>query len=184
MKATNFEYRHQTLVHQLIVGAGFLTYLIDPDDIVWRFVRNTAAPRLWERALFVAATILIAIGAVLCNRARAFQRPTYFGELLYAIGLASLTPLSGFVVIVSCETLRILRLAHRETTDDLDKFESGWGTALRRETVKWGILVTMIVFVINLKDRQAEILAMVSFLLGLLSNLPSSGKSDVGSEMS
>ena len=46
MKATDFEYRHQTLVHQLIVGAAFLTYLIDRDDIVWRLVkRNTSQSR-------------------------------------------------------------------------------------------------------------------------------------------
>jgi len=171
MRPTNFEYRHQTLIHQLIVGAGFLTYLIDPDDIVWRFVRNSAAPRLWERALFIAATILIAIGAALCTQGRALHRPKFFGELLYAIGLGSLMPLPGFVILVAGESLRILRLMRRPT-DAEETFDSGWGTAFRRETVKWGILLTMIVFSITLKDRHAETLAVVSFLVGLLFNLP------------
>ena len=46
MKATDFECRHQTLVHQLIVGAAFLTYLIDREDVVWRFVKDSATPSL------------------------------------------------------------------------------------------------------------------------------------------
>jgi hypothetical protein len=36
MIATAFECRHQLLLHELIVGAAVLTYLIDPDDIIWR----------------------------------------------------------------------------------------------------------------------------------------------------
>ena len=75
MMATNLEYCHQTLVHQFIVGAAFLTYLIDRDDIVWRFVRNGSTPRLWERSLFIVATILITGGAGRCTPARALHRP-------------------------------------------------------------------------------------------------------------
>src|SRR5208283_4752806 len=159
MRPTNFEYRHQTLIHQLIVGAGFLTYLIDPDDIVWRFVRNSAAPRL------------IAIGAALCTQGRALHRPKFFGELLYAIGLGSLMPLPGFVILVAGESLRILR-PMRRPTDAEETFDSGWGNSLPPRDVKWGILLTMIVFSITLKDRHAETLAVVSFLVGLLFNLP------------
>jgi hypothetical protein len=33
MKATDFDYRHQTLVHQFIVAAAFLTYFVDREDI-------------------------------------------------------------------------------------------------------------------------------------------------------
>ena len=161
---------HQTLVHPFIVGAAFLTYLIDRDDIVWRFVRNGSTPRLWERSLFIVATILIAGGAGLCTRARALHRPgpQYRGELLDAIGLGSLVPLSGFIILVAGESFRILRFMRRED-DTQDKF--GWGNAFRREATKWGILVTMIVFAITLKDRVAEVLAVASFLVGLLFNL-------------
>jgi hypothetical protein len=63
MKATDFEYRHQTLVHQLIVAAAFLTYLIQRDDVVWRFGKDSTAPRELERFLFALATLFIAIGA-------------------------------------------------------------------------------------------------------------------------
>jgi hypothetical protein len=35
MKATRFEYRHQTLVHLMLVGVSLLAYLRDRVDIVW-----------------------------------------------------------------------------------------------------------------------------------------------------
>src|SRR5579862_2553331 len=129
MKATGFEYRHQTLLHQLIVFAGVFTYLIDPDDIVWRFVRDTSAPRLWERLLFILAAILIAIGAILCTRARRLRRPHRLGELFYAIGLASLLPIAGFLILVAGESLRLLRLTRR--VDDPPPEPAPWPRAFR-----------------------------------------------------
>jgi hypothetical protein len=171
MKATPFEYRHQTLIHQIIVGAGILTYLIDPDDIVWRFVRDTSAPRFWERVFFIVATILIAIGAVLCTRGRRLRRPHYLGELSYAIGLASLLPIPGFIILVSGESLRLFRLSRRDDESPTTPAPT-WGYASRKEAVKWGILVTMLVFLTTLRDRHADILAIASFLVGLLLNVP------------
>ena len=205
MKATDFEYRHQTLVHQFIVAAAFLTYLIDRDDIVWRFVKDAAVPRELERSLFAVAILLIAVGAGICTWARAsrgpdsatgggpyhyLRHPRHLGELLYAIGLGSLAPLSGFVILVVGEALRLFRLIRRE--DDgatslqqhpspispslsrarVKEPDPRWGRAFRKEAAKWGILLTMIVFLITLKDRLAEILAAASFLAGLLFNAP------------
>ena len=180
MKATDFEYRHQTVTHQLIVLTAFLTYLVDPDDIVWRFVRDTSGPRLWERTLFIIATTLILAGAALTTWARTVPvtriasriRPCYLGELLYAVGLGSLLPLPGFIILVAGESLRIFRLVCRER----DQFQTppviGWGSAFRKEAVKWAIFVSMIAFVITLKDRVADVLVITSFFLGLLLNAP------------
>jgi hypothetical protein len=52
------------------------------------------------------------------------------------------------------------------------ELHSGWGKAFRQETVKWGLFLTMVVFVITLKDRLAEVLAAASFPIGLLLNAP------------
>ncbi len=180
MKATGFEYRHQTLTHQLVVLAAFLTYLIDPNDIVWRFVRDTSAPRLWERTLFILATILIAAGAALSTWARTIPvtriasqiRPCYLGELLYAVGLGSLLPLPGFVILIAGESLRIFRLIRREQDQSHPPPVIGWGRAFRKEAVKWAIFLSMIAFVITLKDRVADLLIASSFLIGLLLNAP------------
>ena len=192
MKATDFEYRHQTLVHQLIVGAAFLTYLIDREDVVWRFVKESATPHGPERFIFIIATLLIALGAGLCTRARVRRRPKtgrtseppifrghprYLGELCYAIGLGSLVPAAGFVVLVGGEALRVFRLIRRDAQNSqqppsAEETNRSWRKAFRQEAAKWGILVTLIVFVITLEDRDAEFLAVASFLVGTLLNLP------------
>jgi hypothetical protein len=192
MKANNFEYGHQTLVHLMIVAVAFLTYLVDRDDIVWRFVKDSTAPRMWERSLFLIATLAIAVGAGICTWARALpernispglgqnrdlRRPRYLGELSFAIGLASLAPLWGFVILVAGEALRLFRLMRREddqapASSPPAKSNAQWRTALRQEAGKWGMLLTMIVFVITLKDRLAEVLAAASLLTGLLLNAP------------
>jgi hypothetical protein len=205
MKATDFEYRHQTLVHQFIVAAAFLAYFVDREDIVWRFVKESSAPRGFERFFFTVATVFIVVVAAICTLARVYRRPEsatgmesyrhlhrlrYFGDLLYAIGLASLAPLWGFIILVAGEILRIFRLIRREdpraqnflqhplsTTSPLlppaaQEFHSRLGKAFRQETVKWGLFLTMVVFVITLKDRLAEVLAAASFLIGLLLNAP------------
>ena len=205
MKATDFEDRHQTLLHQFLVAAAFLTYMIDRDDVVWRFVKDSTASRELERSLFIVATLFIAFGAGVCTWARAYRRPEgtirvglyrylrhprHLGDLSYAIGLGSLFPLCGFVLLVLGEALRVLRLIrlHDERTQNLQQGpapvapppsypvakerDSGWRNAFRKEAVKWGLLLTMIIFVITLKDRLAEILATFSFLIGLLLNAP------------
>ncbi len=47
-KATEFEYRHQTLIHLLIVAISFLAYLIDRNDIVWAFVQRQSHQSFWN----------------------------------------------------------------------------------------------------------------------------------------
>jgi hypothetical protein len=204
MKASDFESRHQTLVHQFVVAAGFLTYLLDRDDIVWRLVKSSTAPRELERTLFTIATLAIAAGAGICTWARACRetestagvgpnrylwQPLFLGELFYAVGLASLAPLSGFIILVGGETLRVFRLIVRANDPAKGlkqqlhepalagrpletKSNGNWQKAFRKEAAKWGIFLTMIVFVVTLVDRLAEYLAAASFLFGLLLNPP------------
>lgn len=205
LRATDFEYRRQTLVHQLIVGAAFATYLVDREDIVWRFVKDTAAPHLLERSIFILATVFVAVGTGLCTRTRAYRnvhvtRSDYphsvvhysqdLGDLSYAIGLGSLAPVPGFLILVGCEAFRVLRLARRidghpqnwqehrlpalpeSLPGDSEQRSPEWKNAFRREAAKWGILATMTVFVITLQDRHAEVLALASFLVGVLLNAP------------
>ncbi|HET8924694.1 MAG TPA: hypothetical protein VFN26_17055, partial [Candidatus Acidoferrum sp.] len=122
-----------------------------------------------------------------CAWGRAHQHPQYLGELCYAIGLGSLVPVGGFVILVGGEALRVFRLIRRDAQSSqqvalsaarslsrpsAEETNRSWRKAFRHEAVKWGILVTMIVFVITLKDRYAEFLAVASFLAGTLFNVP------------
>ena len=133
MKATDFELRHQTPVHLTLVTAAFLTYLVDPDDMVWKLVRGEPHARLLERLLFAVATVLIGTGSWLRTRAlveggselsgqptrregfsRVLTYPQHLGNLLFSIGLASLAPLWGFVLLAAGETVLVIRLIGRE----------------------------------------------------------------------
>jgi len=193
LNATGFEYRHQTLVHQLIVAAAFATYLVDREDIVWRLVKNTATPHVLERSIFIVAVVFVAVGAGLCTWAHAYRRvysttsnhphslhhrSRYLGDLSYAIGLGSLAPVPGFLVLVGGEAFRLLRLNRRTDSQlsappaslpgDAEQRSPEWKNAFRQKAAKWAILATMIVFVITLQDRLAEVLALASFLVGVL----------------
>lgn len=195
MRATEFEAQHATLLHQLVVGAAFLTYLLERDDVVWRFIKNCPANRMLEHALFAFATFLVGMAAIICTRARVEVNGTaggrqselpppasrtksrFRGNFLYAIGLASLVPLTGFVILVLGEAIRISRLKRR--SDALSRVgvmgheqaahsKTGWLGAFRREAIKWGIFVAMVAFTITLNDRVADILIILGWVLGLI----------------
>jgi hypothetical protein len=204
MKATNFEVNHPILIHQVIVATAFATYLADRDDVVWRFIRQFPNNRFLEHAIFLLATIFVGAGAALCTTAnaspgnstaettkssafighsRSLRHAGYFGEWLFALGLASLAPFWGAILLVAGEGLRLLRLACR----DRSEFQSAplnpasdqraspppqWPRAFRLQAAKWGMFITMILFSIMLIDRLAETMAVASVIIWMLLNLP------------
>ena len=209
MEATEFELQHQTLLRLLLVTLAFLTYLVQPDDVVWALVKDSAHNRLLERDLFAVATLLIGAGAGICTWARAHSATEFnlisgarsteenrhdgyhghIGNLLYSVGLGSLAPLSGFIILVVGQAFLSFRLiqrfkshswnirsqqeqttVHASVTTLASGTSPNWSLAIRHEAAKWGILVTMIVFTISLVDRVVEILAVASFLVWLFLN--------------
>jgi protein-S-isoprenylcysteine O-methyltransferase Ste14 len=200
MKATEFEVRHQTLLHFLLVTAAFLSYLLQPDDMVWAFVKDSVQNRLLERSLFAVAALLMGVGAGICTWARVYSEtdlsgisarsriagpyryvryPQQLGNFLFAVGLGSLAPLGGFLILVAGQALLIFRLIRRAETstpagDSLvpQPPVANWSQAVREQAGKWGLFLTMIIFTILLVDRVAEIFAVASALVWLLLNLP------------
>jgi hypothetical protein len=179
--ATQFEYRHQLFMHLCVVVAAWLTYLFDPVDIVWALVRHRPDARAWERLLFALATVLIGSGAALRTWASAYgagkgrsgsprhhaNYARYAGSLLFSIGLASLVPRPGFIILVAGETVLIFRLVLLERSFDTAPVSAAipkpsLSNALRVESAKWGIFVTMIVFTLILVDRVADVLVLLS----------------------
>lgn len=135
MKATEFEYRHRTLLHLTAVAIAFLSYLVNRDDIVWALVRGHSEARLLERAAFTIATVLIGVGTALRTWGRihafagassqhgavflkkSFLRLRYtmhIGTLLFAVGLGFLAPLPGFIFLVMAEAILVIRLIVRD----------------------------------------------------------------------
>ncbi len=217
MKATNFELRHPVFIHQVIVAAAFSDYLLDPEDTVWRFIKQSPHNRLLEHACFLLATILIGVGAVLCTRAIALCGDSlvnsskvsgvpappisragtgYFGEWLFAVGLASLAPLWGCLLLIAGEGIRLLRLALLDEVRDRELRSAmalpragkrisrrAWSTAIRVQAAKWGIFISMILFTVLLIDRLVETMAIISVMVWMILNIPAwirDAKSGIG----
>lgn len=196
LKATDFERDHQLLVHCGVVSAAFLTYLLDRDDVVWRFIKDHGAQtRLWEHGLFLIATFFVGLGAYLCTVApgaqgyRSFNSRNrhYLGQFAYAVGLASLLPLAGYVMLISGEGFRLLRLFTWTKVGPPKQSRAANGSAwpletrtesmepngrsfhaIRREALKWCVLISMVVFTITLRDRYADWLICASIVIAVL----------------
>ena len=84
-------------------------------------------------------------------------------SLVYWIAAAG-AAISGVATALAADPLSLSPAANKRRLQ--------WKTAFRQEAVKRGILLTMIIFVMTLKDRVAEVLALASLLVGLLFNAP------------
>ncbi|MGD0301197.1 MAG: hypothetical protein ABSE86_29315 [Bryobacteraceae bacterium] len=121
MKATSFEYRHQTLLHLLLVWLASLSYLRDRVDIVWALVRHHSDSASWERLVFGFGALMLLGSAVLetCANAPAQVSPGSAGysqqqmrlaRVLLVLAVGLLLPLPGAVILLTGETILILRL--------------------------------------------------------------------------
>jgi hypothetical protein len=123
---------------------------------------------------------------------RRLRGAQHLGDLLYAIGLASLAPMWGSVLLIGGESIRILRVTRHEsalsndrksvdhrsaraTNGTSDEPAPHWGPAFRLQVTKWGVVLTMIVFTITLIDRVADYGIVASVLAWLPMNLPFNG---------
>lgn len=174
MKATDFEYRHQTLLHYLVVGLAVSMYLFTRDDIVWAAVRRHSNSALLEQISFAVGTALLLGCAFIETWGQAWRSVRWLlvSRLLFMLVVGMLVPLAGTIVIDAGEGLLVWRLfgRYREGKDAGDAREAQWTDALRRAASKWGFAATMIVFTVTLKDRIAEIGAGLSFVVWLVLN--------------
>jgi protein-S-isoprenylcysteine O-methyltransferase Ste14 len=135
MKATYFEYHHQTLLHLLLVGLAVATYFLDQDDIVWASVRHHTNSAFLEQVAFGVGTLILLICAALETWASAYplpavpsfghviscdgpyrylQYPLLLSRLLFALVLGLLVPLPGTILLIGGEALLAFRLVVRD----------------------------------------------------------------------
>jgi hypothetical protein len=194
-RASAFEVRHPVLIYQTLLAAAVLTYLLDRQDIVWRYIKDAPNARLLEHLCFATAAIALGAGACLCTWATAKQLALGTnsgpglvggaGEILHAIGIGSLLPLAGFLLLVCGETICVGRLEvlrrHnvQHTRDRLDvepktfwlrppTRNSAWRQAAGFHLGAWCAFVSMVVFSAMLVDRVAEALFATTLLMSLL----------------
>jgi hypothetical protein len=176
--ATDFECRHQTLLHLLIVGLAVSTYFLTRDDIVWALVRRHSNSAFLERLAFGAGTLMLLSCAVLETWARAHAQlsassiPALLAaRLLFALVLGLLVPLPGTIVILAGEAVLTVRLllCDRESAPT-GRPHADWAAAFRQAAAKWGFAASMIAFTLTLRDSIAEIGGALSFLLWVALN--------------
>jgi protein-S-isoprenylcysteine O-methyltransferase Ste14 len=147
VRATNWEFTNRAMIFGLIFGAGFLLYTVDHQNSASVLADHVAALGGWDatrvaRAIFVAATALVALCALARTWASAYLRedvvyaadlktaalvadgpyrhvrnPLYFGNVLLAIGVGAMTSRLGFVVVLAAMVVFCYRLIFREEAE-------------------------------------------------------------------
>lgn len=143
MKATEFEFRHRSLLNLIHFWLAFQLYSIDHADIVWVFVPwNNPRGAAIARIIFGFGALLLGVAAVVRTWAAAYLRsdvvhdselhtealmadgpyryvrnPLYLGTFLMSVGLGLLASRTGFAILTVGAAIRILRLIGREEAE-------------------------------------------------------------------
>ena len=176
------------IVRAALLLAGLSTYLISQDDVVWRFIRTAPHARALEHALFgIAAAIL---GFALFLKVKASAHPENrdshgpsritgtIVSILQAIGIGSLLPLPGFLLLVLGDVVASLLLYGRHSTAEDPRSEGEDSRRARGplQAFRWrdawathlGLccaFLSMAIFSVVLIDRVADVLfAMTAFV--------------------
>jgi protein-S-isoprenylcysteine O-methyltransferase Ste14 len=143
IKATEFEFRHRSLLNLIHFWIAFQLYSVDHINIVWAFVHwNNPRGDFIARMVFGFGTLLVGLASAVRTWAAAYLRsdvvhdavlhaetlvadgpyrhvrnPLYLGTFLMSVGLGLLASRLGFVVLAVGATIRILRLIGREEAE-------------------------------------------------------------------
>jgi hypothetical protein len=184
--------RLSLIVRAALLLVGLSTYLISPDDVVWRFIKTAPHARVWEHALFgIAAAIL---GFALLLKVRAGAHPENQGShgpsrttaavasLLQAIGIGSLLPLPGFLLLVLGDGALSLLPYGRHSTAEGPRADRDSRLARRpSQALRWrnalaphiGLcfaFLSMAIFSVVLIDRVADALFAMTALVSIAAN--------------
>lgn len=143
MKATEFEFRHRSILNLAHFWIAFQLYSVDRVNIVWAFVHwNNPRGDFIARIVFGFAALLLGLAATVRTWAAAYlgsevvhdtalhtealvadgpyrhvRNPLYLGTFLMSVGLGLLASRSGFLVLAVGAAIRILRLIGREEAE-------------------------------------------------------------------
>jgi hypothetical protein len=185
--------RLSLIIHATLVALGLSTYLIDRDDVVWHFIKSAPHRRVLEHAFFGLAAVLLGISLVLKVRSSA-PRKNQSGQnhsrtralvasFLQAIGIGSLLPLPGFLLLALADPVSNLLLDGRlpiakepesernppRIRNPLHGFRGG--RALAPHIGLCLALLSMTVFSVVLIDRVADILFAATALISIAASL-------------
>lgn len=148
-----------------LLVAGLATYLVSPDDVVWKFVRTSQHARLLEHFGFGLAAVLLGIALLLKVQASTVGAlSTTIGSLFQPLGIGSLLPLPGFLLFVVGELGITSLIAERESGEQRSL---SWKASLAEHTGLCCTCASIIVFSIVLIDRVADALFALSAIASI-----------------
>ena len=139
MKATEFEFRHRSLLSLIHFWVGFQAYSIDRINVVWAIVPwDTPRGAFLARLIFAFGTLLVGLAAGIRTWAAAYLRsdvvhdpklhtetlvadgpyrhvrnPLYLGLFLLCVVVGFLASRLGFVILALVAAVRVVRLIGR-----------------------------------------------------------------------
>jgi hypothetical protein len=181
------------IVRAALLLVGLSTYLISPDDVVWRFIRSAPHARALEHALFGIATVILGFALLLKVKASAHPKnrdshgPSHItaaiASILQAIGIGSLLPLPGFLLLVLGDVVASLLLYGRHSTAEDPRSEGEdsrrargpsqafrWRDALATHIGLCCAFLSMAIFSVVLVDRVADVLFAMTALVSVAAN--------------
>ena len=169
-----------SLVQLGLLLAAALTYLWSPDDAVWSAIKTRPNRRPLEHLCFGIAALLIGLSLAIpqLRSLRSGTRSTSpafadtrTSRLLNALGIATLFPLPGSLLLLAGEIILALRTHPGSIANVAPLRTSLRPRLLNVQTVRLCGFVSMIAFAVTLNDRTAEILFGLTALLSLLHTL-------------
>ena len=180
------------IVRAALLLVGLSTYLISPDDVVWRFIRAAPHSRVLEHAVFGTAAAILGFALLLKVKVSVqsenedghgpFRITSTVASLLQAIGIGSLLPLPGFLLLVLGDAVASLLLGGRHSTAENPRagrdfrparsFLQGsrWSSALATHTGLCFAFLSMAIFSVVLIDRVADVLFAMTALASVAAN--------------
>jgi hypothetical protein len=174
------ESRLRLIIRAALLLAGLATYLISPDDVVWHFIKAAPHARVLEHAFFSLAAALLGLALLLKLRLGADPENQHghdrsrttatVARSLEAIGIGSLLPLPGFLLLALGDLAASLlpdsrqpiaadprtERAHARAQDP--PHGSRWGSTWAPHIGLCLAFLSMAVFSVVLIDRVADVL--------------------------
>ena len=185
------------IVRAALLLVGLSTYLISPDDVVWRFIRTAPHPRALEHASFRIAAAILGFALFLKVKASVYREnqanndapsriTAAIASILQVIGIGSLLPLPGSILVVLGDVVASLLLYDRHSAAEDPRSEGEDSRRARRplQAFRWrDVLVThiglccaflsMVIFSVVLIDRIADVLFAMTALVSVAANFRS-----------
>ena len=162
------------MLRSALLLVSLATYAMSPDDVVWSLIKASPHDRWLEHLAFGFAAILL--GTALClkvQNSRAIKASSVQEKLadgLQFVGLGTLLPLPGFVLLVLGGVgLDFLATEQKRTVPEEPSRVpvNTWAGALSAHTGLCCAFVSMVIFCVVLIDRVADVLFATSALISL-----------------